>query len=78
MESYTVGSHEFYLGYAATHHTLLTLDAGHYHPRETIADKISAALLFVSEILLHVSRGVWNWACIATRPKTYRWPKRRR
>jgi len=60
-ESYTVGSHEFYLGYAATHQTLLTLDAGHYHPTETIADKISAALLFVPEILLHVSRGVrWD------------------
>ncbi len=61
VESYTVGSHEFYLGYAATHQTLLTLDAGHYHPTETIADKISAALLFVPEILLHVSRGVrWD------------------
>lgn len=61
VESYTVGSHEFYLGYAATHHTLLTLDAGHYHPTESVADKISAALLFVPEILLHVSRGVrWD------------------
>jgi len=61
VESYTVGSHEFYLGYAATRHTLLTLDAGHYHPTETIADKISASLLFVPEILLHVSRGVrWD------------------
>lgn len=61
VESYTVGSHEFYLGYAATHQTLLTLDAGHYHPTETIADKISAALLCVPEILLHVSRGVrWD------------------
>ncbi len=61
VESYTVGSHEFYLGYAATHQTLLTLDAGHYHPTESIADKISAALLFVPEILLHVSRGVrWD------------------
>ena len=61
VESYTVGSHEFYLGYAATHQVLLTLDAGHYHPTETIADKISAALLFVPEILLHVSRGVrWD------------------
>jgi L-rhamnose isomerase len=61
VESYTVGSHEFYLGYATTHQTLLTLDAGHYHPTESIADKISAALLFVPEILLHVSRGVrWD------------------
>jgi len=61
VESYTVGSHEFYLGYAASKQTLLTLDAGHYHPTETIADKISAALLFVPEILLHVSRPVrWD------------------
>ena len=61
VESYTVGSHEFYLGYAATHQVLLTLDAGHYHPTESIADKISAALLFVPEVLLHVSRGVrWD------------------
>jgi L-rhamnose isomerase len=61
VESYTVGSHEFYLGYAATHQVLLTLDAGHYHPTETIADKISAVLLYVPEILLHVSRGVrWD------------------
>ncbi|HZY40751.1 MAG TPA: L-rhamnose isomerase, partial [Anaerolineae bacterium] len=47
VESYTVGSHEFYLGYATTHQVLLTLDAGHYHPTETIADKISSALLYV-------------------------------
>ena len=61
VESYTVGSHEFYLGYAVVHQTLLTLDAGHYHPTETIADKISAVLLYVPEILLHVSRGVrWD------------------
>jgi L-rhamnose isomerase len=61
VESYTVGSHEFYLGYAATKQTLITLDAGHYHPTESIADKISAALLFVPEILLHVSRPVrWD------------------
>jgi L-rhamnose isomerase len=60
-ESYTVGSNEFYLGYAATKGVLLCLDAGHFHPTETIADKISAALLFVPEILLHVSRGVrWD------------------
>jgi L-rhamnose isomerase len=61
VESYTVGSHEFYLGYAATRRMLLTLDAGHYHPTETIADKISSTLLFIPEILLHVSRGVrWD------------------
>jgi len=60
-ESYVVGSHEFYLGYALTRKKLLTLDAGHYHPTEGIADKISSLLLFMPEILLHVSRGVrWD------------------
>jgi len=60
-ESYVVGSHEFYLGYAITNHKLVTLDSGHYHPTETIADKISAVLTFLDEILLHVSRGVrWD------------------
>ena len=60
-ESYVVGSHEFYMGYAVQNQTLLTLDAGHFHPTEVISDKISSALLFVPEILLHVSRGVrWD------------------
>ncbi len=60
-ESYTVGSHEFYLSYAVSRRILLTLDTGHYHPTETIVDKISAVLLFVPAILLHVSRGVrWD------------------
>lgn len=60
-ESYTVGSHEFYLGYAATRRILVTLDTGHYHPTESVADKISAVMLFVPEIVLHVSRGVrWD------------------
>jgi L-rhamnose isomerase len=60
-ESYTPGSHEFYLGYASTRQVLLTLDAGHYHPTEGIADKISAVLCFLPEIALHVSRGVrWD------------------
>lgn len=60
-ESYVVGSHEFYLGYAVSRGTLLTLDAGHYHPTEGIADKISSVLLFLPEIALHVSRGVrWD------------------
>jgi L-rhamnose isomerase len=60
-ESYVVGSHEFYMGYAVQNQTLLTLDAGHFHPTETIADKLSSALLYVPEILLHVSRGVrWD------------------
>jgi L-rhamnose isomerase len=60
-ESYTPGSHEFYLGYAVSRQVLLTLDAGHYHPTEGIADKISSALCFLPEIALHVSRGVrWD------------------
>ncbi|MCF7707731.1 MAG: L-rhamnose isomerase [Verrucomicrobia bacterium] len=60
-ESYTVGSHEFYLGYATTRRKLLCLDAGHFHPTEGIADKISAVLLYLPEISLHVSRGVrWD------------------
>ena len=60
-ESYTVGMHEFYLGYAVKRQTLLCLDAGHYHPTENLANKISSVLCFVPEILLHVSRGVrWD------------------
>ncbi|MBQ9431202.1 MAG: L-rhamnose isomerase [Kiritimatiellae bacterium] len=60
-ESYTVGSHEFYMGYAVKNQTLLTLDSGHYHPTEVISDKLSAVLPFVPGILLHVSRGVrWD------------------
>jgi len=60
-ESYVVGSHEFYLGYAVSKQILLCLDAGHFHPTETIADKISSVLTYVPEILLHVSRGVrWD------------------
>lgn len=60
-ESYVVGSHEFYMGYAVQNQTLLCLDAGHFHPTEVISDKISSALLYVPEVLLHVSRGVrWD------------------
>jgi L-rhamnose isomerase len=60
-ESYVVGAHEFYLGYAISRKKLLCLDAGHYHPTESIADKISSVLQFLPEILLHVSRGVrWD------------------
>ncbi len=60
-ESYVVGSHEFYLGYALSRKKLLCLDAGHYHPTEVISDKISAVLTWLDEILLHVSRGVrWD------------------
>jgi L-rhamnose isomerase len=61
VESYTVGSHEFYMGYAINKHILMCLDAGHFHPTETISDKISAMLIYLDEILLHVSRGVrWD------------------
>lgn len=60
-EAYVVGSHEFYLGYAIQHQLLLCLDAGHFHPTEMIADKISSVLCWVPELLLHVSRGVrWD------------------
>ncbi len=60
-ETYVAGSHEFYLGYAIRSGKLLCLDAGHFHPTETIADKISSVLVFLDEILLHVSRGVrWD------------------
>ncbi|MBD8125303.1 L-rhamnose isomerase [Pantoea agglomerans] len=60
-ESYTVGSNEFYLGYAASRQTALCLDAGHFHPTEVISDKISAAMLYVPRLLLHVSRPVrWD------------------
>ncbi|MGV3531538.1 MAG: L-rhamnose isomerase [Chthoniobacteraceae bacterium] len=60
-ESYVVGSHEFYLGYAIQRRKLLCLDAGHFHPTETISDKISSVLGSLDAILLHVSRGVrWD------------------
>ena len=60
-ESYVVGSMEFYAAYALSREILLTLDSGHFHPTETIADKISALLLFHDQLLLHVSRGVrWD------------------
>jgi L-rhamnose isomerase len=60
-ESYVVGSHEFYLGYAATNGILLCLDAGHFHPTEVISDKLSAVLMFVPAVVLHISRGVrWD------------------
>ena len=60
-ESYVVGSHEFYLGYAIRNGVLLCLDSGHFHPTEIISDKLSSVLLYVDEVLLHVSRGVrWD------------------
>jgi len=61
VESMTVGSHEFYLGYAARRGVALCLDMGHFHPTESVADKLSAVALSVEEILLHVSRPVrWD------------------
>jgi L-rhamnose isomerase len=61
VESFTTGSHEFYLGYAVKNRIGYCLDAGHFHPTENIADKISSLLLFVPHILFHVSRGVrWD------------------
>jgi L-rhamnose isomerase len=60
-ESCTIGSHEFYMGCALKHDVMLTLDAGHYHPTEVISDKISSSLLYMNDILLHVSRPVrWD------------------
>jgi len=60
-ESYVVGSHEFYLAYAVKRQKLLCLDMGHFHPTESVADKISSVLQFIPGLLLHVSRGVrWD------------------
>ncbi len=60
-ESMTVGSHDFYLGYAIKNNKLITLDTGHFHPTEQVGDKISACLQFIDELLLHVSRPVrWD------------------
>ena len=60
-ESFVVGSHDFYLSYAISNKTLITLDAGHFHPTESVADKISAILPFVEGIVFHLSRGVrWD------------------
>ncbi|MEW5817234.1 MAG: L-rhamnose isomerase, partial [Spirochaetota bacterium] len=60
-ESFVVGSHEFYLGYVLTRGKMVCLDLGHFHPTESIADKLSSILLFSDELLLHVSRSVrWD------------------
>jgi L-rhamnose isomerase len=60
-ESYVVGSHEFYLGYAVRRQKILCLDMGHFHPTESVADKISCVLQFAPGLLLHLSRGVrWD------------------
>lgn len=61
MESYTVGSHEFYMNYAARNDILCLLDNGHYHPTEVVSDKISSMLCFYDKLALHVTRGVrWD------------------
>jgi len=60
-ESYVVGSHEFYLGYAVKHQKVICLDMGHFHPTESVSDKISSMQQFVPGMLLHLSRGVrWD------------------
>ena len=61
LESYTVGSNDFYIGYASQNNKLVTLDTGHFHPTESVADKVSSLLLYVPELLLHVSRPIrWD------------------
>lgn len=61
LENFTVGSHEFYMGYGIKNNIPITLDAGHFHPTEIISDKISSLLLFSSEIMLHVTRSIrWD------------------
>lgn len=60
-ESYVVGSHEFYLGYAMASGKMLTIDNGHYHPTESVADKLSALSLFLDRFMLHLTRGIrWD------------------
>ncbi len=60
-ESMVVGSHDFYLGYAVQNNTMITLDNGHFHPTEQVGDKISSILLYIDELLLHLTRGVrWD------------------
>lgn len=61
LESMTVGSNDFYIGYAVKNKKMITLDTGHFHPTESVADKVSSMLLFVPELMLHVSRPVrWD------------------
>ena len=61
LESYTVGSNDFYIGYGVQNQKLITLDTGHFHPTESVADKVSSLLLYVPELMLHVSRPVrWD------------------
>jgi len=61
VESYTVGSHEFYLGYAVSRKIMLCLDIGHFHPTELVSDKVSAVFQFIDELLFHVTRPIrWD------------------
>ena len=61
LESFTVGSHDFYAGYCATRNVIYTLDTGHYEPTENVADMVSSLLLYVPELMLHVSRPIrWD------------------
>ena len=61
LEAFTVGSHEFYLGYAIDKKIMLCLDIGHFHPTEQVSDKISAIFQFIPELLLHVTRPIrWD------------------
>lgn len=60
-EAFVVGSHEFYLGYALTNGRMICLDLGHFHPTESVAEKISAVLQFSDELLLHITRSIrWD------------------
>ena len=60
-EAFVVGSHEFYLSYAITNQIMLTIDSGHFHPTESIGDKISAIIPFIPELFIHISRGIrWD------------------
>jgi L-rhamnose isomerase len=61
LEAYTVGSHEFYLGYAVDKKMMLCLDIGHFHPTEQVSDKVSAVFQYIPELLLHVTRPIrWD------------------
>ena len=61
LESYTVGSNDFYIAYSTRNNKIVTLDTGHFHPTESTADKVSSLLLFSPELMLHVSRPVrWD------------------
>ena len=61
LDSFTVGSNDFYIGYAAQNNKIVTLDTGHFHPTESVADKVSSLLLYVPELMLHVTRAVrWD------------------